>query len=446
MKVDHRMNLNHTHEPAARSWLASAQLPGTDFPIQNLPFGVFRHARSDEPFRGGVAIGDQVIDLAAVAAAGCLQGLAAQAAQAAAQPALNDFLALGQAAWQALRHGLFALLKEGATGAEVDALRLCLVPEIAVEYGLPARIGDYTDFYTSIDHARNVGRMVRPDEPLSPNFQWLPIAYHGRASSLGVSGQKFRRPMGQSRPPGSAAPVYGPCARLDYELEMGILIGQGNAQGEPIALSAAEQHIFGMCLLNDWSARDIQFWEMAPLGPFLGKNFATTISPWIVTMEALAPYRQAWTRPSDHPQPLAYLEDAGNRAQGAIDVQLEVSIETRAHRETGLSAAAVSRTSFRHQYWSVAQMVTQHTVGGCNLQAGDLFGTGTISGPSDSESGALIELAFGGTRPVTLNNGEQRGFLHDGDAVILRGWCEKPGAARIGFGTCRGEVLPAIGT
>lgn len=436
--------LNHTHAPGAHSWLASANAAGSDFPIQNLPFAVFRRAGSQEAFRGGVAIGDQVIDLAALSRTGLLTGSAASAAQVCSGPALNDFFVLGPAAWQALRHGLFALLENSAPQTTSDAMHTCLVPQREVEYSVPARIGDYTDFYTSIHHALNVGKLFRPEDPITPNFRWIPTAYHGRASSIGISGQAFRRPMGQSMAPGAAAPVYGPCARLDYELELGMFIGPGNAQGEQIRMDEAEAHIFGICLLNDWSARDIQFWEMAPLGPFLGKNFATTLSPWIVTLEALAPYRQAWGRPADEPQPLAYLESAANRASGALDIQLEVWLETVALRDRGLPAERLSHTSFRHQYWTVAQMVAQHTVGGCNLQPGDLLGSGTISGPTDTEAGAIIELTCGGREPLVLSNGEKRAFLEDGDAVIFRGWCEKPGYARIGFGENRGLVLPAL--
>ncbi len=438
-------NTNPTHSAFARSWVASANVEGCDFPIQNLPFAVFRRKGTDEAFRGGVAIGDQVVDLAQVALTNCLDGLAQQAAQACAQPALNDFFAMGPKAWTALRHGLFELLEKAFYGAKVDALRECLIPQEDIEFTVPARIGDYTDFYTSLDHAMNIGVMMRPDDPITSNFKWIPIAYHGRVSSIGVSGQKYRRPMGQYMAPGATAPVYGPCTRLDYELELGIYIGQGNAQGEPIALKDAEKHVFGICLLNDWSARDIQFWEMAPLGPFLGKNFCTTISPWIVTMEALEPYRQAWTRPETDPQPLAYLEDVGNRANGAIDISLEVLLESDKLRAEGKGPARLSGTSFKHQYWSVAQMVTHHTMGGCNLQSGDLLGSGTISGPGEGQAGAMIELACGGSKPVSLGNGETRGFLQDGDAVILRCWCEKLGFARIGFGESKGTVLRAIG-
>ena len=437
--------MNHTHDPGAKSWLASAN-GHTDFPIQNLPIAEFRRTGSSEAFRGGIAIGDQVLDLAALCGTGVLLGTASQACKAAAKDVLNDFMALGPAAWQALRHGLFAVLEVQATAAQQQAVRSCLVPFTSVEYGLPTRIGDYTDFYTSIHHARNVGRIARPDDPLTANFQWIPIAYHGRASSVVVSGTPFHRPMGQSMAPGAKAPVYGPCARLDYELELGIFIGTGNTQGSAIPLAQAEEHIFGMCLLNDWSARDIQFWEMAPLGPFLGKNFCTSISPWIVSIEALAPFRLPFERAAGEPQPLAYLDSPGNRAQGVLDIRLDVSIETAQGRSNCYAGTRVSHTSFRHQYWTVAQMVTQHTMGGCNLQSGDLLGTGTISGPTPSEAGAIIEQTKGGREPITLDGGEQRAFLHDGDAVILRGWCEKAGAARIGFGECMGMVLPVLGS
>ena len=436
--------LDPTHAPAARSWLTTANAPGCDFPIQNLPFAVLRKRGSGEAYRGAVAIGDQALDLAALQARKLLPGAAADALALAAQATLNDFMAAGPQAWRALRHALFALLAEGA--AQQDAVRACLLPLADVEYALPARIADYTDFYTSLDHALNCMRIMRPEADVTPNFRWLPQAYHGRASTIGVSGQRFHRPRGQFLPPGASAPVFAPCTAMDYELELGLWVGPGNAAGQPIAIHEAEQHLFGVCLLNDWSARDIQMWEMTPLGPFHAKNFATTVSPWIVTLDALAPYRTAWTRPAGDPQPLAYLDDAGNRAQGSIDVQLSVGIESSAHRARGLPPAEVSRTSFRHQYWTIAQMLTQHTVGGCNLQAGDLCGTGTISGPTPAEAGALVELSVGGTQPITLTGtGEQRAFLHDGDAVILGGWCERAGAARIGFGECRGTVLPPLG-
>jgi len=437
--------LNHTHDAGAKSWVHTANIEGTDFPIQNLPYAVFRRTGTPEPFRGGIAIGDQVLDMAALSARQLLDGLALDAARGAALPALNDFFALGSAAWRALRHAVFALLRSDAPADTVRAVRECLVPQAEVEYTVPARIGDYTDFYTSIDHALNISRLMNPDGDVTPNFRWIPTAYHGRVSTIGVSGQRFNRPMGQTMAPGAKAPTFHACARLDYELELGVWIGEGNAAGEPIPLERTEEHIFGICLLNDWSARDIQFWEMAPLGPFLAKNFATTISPWIVTMEALAPYRQAWTRPANEPQPLDYLEGPSNRDSGAIDIRLEVWLESEKARSDGSGPSRLSRTSFKHQYWSVAQMVAHHTVGGCNLNPGDLFGSGTISGPGSGEAGAIIELTRAAQSPVTLANGEERGFLEDGDAVLLRGWCEKPGHARIGFGESRGTVLPARG-
>jgi fumarylacetoacetase len=442
------MALNSTHDPAARSWVAAANEGPSDFPLQNLPLAVFRRSRGDEPPRGGIAIGDQVLDLAALARTQLLEGLAQAACEACAQPVLNAYFAMGGAAWRALRHAVFALLHQDADAQTRHKVAGCLVAQADAVYGLHARIGDYTDFYTSIHHALNVGRLLFPENPLTPNFQWLPIAYHGRASSVrvGQPGFAFRRPMGQALPPGALAPAYGACARLDFELEMGFYIGPGNALGEPIPLARAEEQIAGMVLLNDWSARDHQFWEMNPLGPFLGKNFCTTVSPWLVSMEALAPFRVPFARPPGDPQPLPYLDDAGNRAQGGVDVQLEVRLDTPLHRERHVAPSRIAATSFRHQYWTPAQMVAQHTVGGCDLQPGDLIGTGTVSGPTAGEAGALVELSQGGRTPITLEaSGEQRAFLHDGDTVILRGWCEAPGRARIGFGECRGTVLPALG-
>ncbi|MDD0816767.1 fumarylacetoacetase [Curvibacter sp. HBC28] len=433
--------LNETHHPALRSWLASAQTPGGDFPIQNLPFAVFRRQGSDEAFRGGVALGDQIVDLAALARTGLVTGEAAAALQAGAQDRLNALMALGPTAWSALRLALSRLLREGAAGA--DTVATCLVPQAQAEFTVPARIGDYTDFYTSVHHATNIGKQFRPDNPLLPNYKWVPIGYHGRASSIGVSGQRFHRPVGQTLPPGATEPVFGPCRRLDIELELGVFLGQGNELGEPIAMDDAEQHVFGLCLLNDWSARDIQAWEYQPLGPFLSKNFATTISPWIVTLDALAPYRTGFERPAGDPQPLAYLDSAANRQEGAFDIQLDVGLQTPAMRSAGLAPASICRTSYRHAYWTLAQMVTHHTVNGCNLQPGDLLGSGTLSGPTLDQAGALIELTQGGKQPVTLPQGEQRVYLEDGDSVVLRGWCEKAGAARIGFGACEGSILPA---
>ncbi|MBP0595013.1 fumarylacetoacetase [Paraburkholderia sp. LEh10] len=437
------MKLDHTHDVAAKSWLESANRSDTPFPLQNLPFGVFKRAGTAERFRGGVALGDQVIDLGALAEAGVLSGLAAQAGDACAQPTLNGFFGMGRQAWRALRHALFALFGQHADSARVAALRPCLVPQSDAQYALPAQIGDYTDFYTSIDHARNIAALLRPDGALSPNFQWMPVAYHGRVSSIGVSGQQVRRPHGQRIAAGKREPEIGPCARLDYELELGIFIGVGNEQGARIPVGSADGHVFGLCLLNDWSARDIQSWESFPLGPFLAKNFATTLSPWIVTMEALAPYRAPWTRAAGDPPPLAYLSSPDTFETGALDIQLEVALETAAHRHNGIPPTRLSRTNFRHQYWTIGQMVAHHTINGCNLRSGDLLGSGTISGPTPQEAGALIELTQGGTAPIPLPTGETRSFLEDGDVVVMRGWCERDGYARIGFGESRGEVLAA---
>ena len=436
--------LNETHNPTLQSWVASATQAGHDFPIQNLPFAVFRQKGTDEDFRGGVAIGDQILDLAAVARGGVFTGEVAAAVHAGAGESLNALMALGAPAWSALRLALSRVLSEGA--AEQALLQACLVPQAQAEYAVPARIGDYTDFYTSVHHATNIGKLFRPDNPLLPNYKWVPIGYHGRASSIGVSGQSFARPVGQTLPPGATEPAFGPCKRLDYELELGIFIGSGNASGEPIPMAQAEAHVFGICLLNDWSARDIQAWEYQPLGPFLSKNFATTISPWIVTLEALAPYRVPFTRPEGDPQPLAYLDAPVNRALGAMDLQLQVLLQTQAMRSQSQPATPLTQTNYRHAYWTVAQLVAHHTVNGCNLQTGDLFGSGTLSGPTLDQAGALIELTAGGKNPVTLPNGETRTFLEDGDALVIRGWCEKPGATRIGFGECVGTVLPARST
>lgn len=433
--------LNETHRPDLQSWVASANVAGQDFPIQNLPFAVFRRKGSTEAFRGGVAIGDQILDFAAVAQTGVFAGDVQAAIQAGVQSKLNALMALGQPAWSALRLALSRALRTGA--AEQAALQACLVPQAEAEYDVPARVGDYTDFYTSVYHATNIGKQFRPDNPLLPNYKWVPIGYHGRASSIGVSGQQFRRPVGQTMPPGATQPSFGPSKRLDIELEVGIFVGTGNELGDPVTITEAEAHVFGICLLNDWSARDLQGWEYQPLGPFLSKNFATTISPWIVTLEALAPYRVPFVRPAEDPQPLPYLDSADNRAAGSLDIQLQVGLETPQMRAAGQGDATICRTSYRHAYWTVAQMVTHHTVNGCNLQPGDLLGSGTLSGPTLDQAGALIELTTGGKNPLTLPNGETRTFLEDGDAVVIRGWCEKDGTARIGFGECVGTVLPA---
>ncbi len=436
--------LNETHDPALQSWVVSTNALDTDFPIQNLPFGVFRRTGSQEAFRVGVAIGDQILDIGAALRAGAFAAqpaAAQQAAQACDSSTLNAFMAQGLPHWSALRLALSRLLRVGA--AEQSVLQTCLLPQAQAEYAVPAQIGDYTDFYTSIHHATNIGKLFRPDNPLLPNYQWVPIGYHGRSSSIGVSGQAFQRPLGQTLPPGASTPVFGPSKRLDYELEVGVFIGRGNALGEAVALDSAEDHVFGLCLFNDWSARDLQGWEYQPLGPFLSKNFASTVAPWVVTLEALAPYRRAWTRPAEHPQPLPYLDSPTLRSEGALDIELEVYLQTAAMRTQGQVAQRISRSNFHHAYWSVSQMVAHHTVNGCNLQPGDLLGSGTQSGPLPEEAGALIELTVSGKKPLTLANGETRTFLEDHDTVVFRAHCKRDGAARIGFGEVTGTVLPA---
>jgi fumarylacetoacetase len=432
-----RPALDATHDPALRSWVDSANAPGTDFPVQNLPFGVF--ADDDGGARVGVAIGDRILDLRRACTAGWLEGLPAGVEDACGASDLRALLALGRPSWSALRARLSERLRAGA-----PARPELLVAQRDVALRLPAAIGDYTDFYASIHHATRVGRLFRPDNPLLPNYKHVPIGYHGRASSIVPSGAPVRRPRGQRKPPDADAPVFGPSQLLDYELEVGCLVGPGNALGEPIAIERAEEHAFGLCLLNDWSARDVQAWEYQPLGPFLAKSFATTISPWVVTLEALAPYRcAAFARPAGDPAPLPYLTSADDAASGGVDLALEVLLRTERMRRDGLPAVRLSRGSLRDMYWSFAQMLTHHASNGCNLRPGDLLASGTVSGPEPESRGCLLELTSRGAEPVELPNGERRRFLEDGDEVLLRGVCERPGCARIGFGECAGVVLPA---
>ena len=327
--------------------------------------------------------------------------------------------------------------------AQQATLQPTLVAQAEAEYAVPCRIGDYTDFYTGIHHATTVGKLFRPDNPLLPNYKWVPIGYHGRASSIGVSGQQFVRPRGQTKGPNDDVPVLRPTQRLDYELELGVFVGQGNTLGDPIPMAQAEDHAFGLVLLNDWSARDFQAWEYQPLGPFLAKNFASTISPWIVTMEALAPFRTPFVRAAGDPPPLPYLDSDSNRQQGGLDIGLEVLIQTQAMRAAGLPAQRLSQSNYRDAYWTLAQMITHHAVNGCNLQAGDLLGSGTQSGEKPEQAGSLLELSAGGKNPLTLANGETRTFLQDGDSIILRAHCQRSGFRRIGFGDCQGQVLAA---
>jgi fumarylacetoacetase len=450
--------LNETHDPQRRSWLTAANEPASDFPIQNLPFGVFRRAGSLEALRGGVAIGDQVVDLAAVLATSALSeaelsapapsnaapGVCAPgsaALRAAADSTLNGLMAAGPAAWSALRLSLSRALSWGSP--QQRTLSACLVPLSQAQLALPARIGDYTDFYASIHHARRVGQLFRPERPLLPNYPWIPLGYHGRASSIVISGEPIRRPLGQTLADGATVPTVGASQRLDYELELGLFIGAGNTLGERIEVDEAEGQVFGLCLLNDWSARDVQVWEAQPLGPFLAKSFATTISPWIVTLEALEPYRLPWVRPAADPQPLPYLDSPALRRAGAVDIKLEVRLQTETMRRAAAAPVRISSSNFRDCYWSVAQLVAHHTLNGCNLRPGDLLGTGTLSGPQPEEGGCLLELTQGGRQALRLADGETRRYLEDGDTVILRGWCERGGCARIGFGEARATVAPA---
>ena len=432
--------LDASHDPALRSWVASAR-EHAEFPIQNLPFGVF--SLNGDPARGGVAIGDEILDLAALAASGLCADIA-EIVAAAAAPSLNGFLGLGAAARKQLRERLSALLAEGSSAQA--ALKSMLHPARNCTLSLPARIGDYTDFYAGIQHALNIGSLLRPDNPLLPNYKHIPIGYNGRTSSVRPSGEPFPRPNGQRKRPDEAEPGFGPCRNLDYELELGIWIGPGNAQGSAIPIDEADDRIAGFCLLNAWSGRDIQAWEYQPLGPFLSKGFATTISPWIVTPEALAPFRKAQApRPESDPAALPYLSPADAEAPHALDITLEVFIETASMRANGLAPHRLSLGSTRDLYWTPAQFVAHHSSNGCNLEPGDLFGSGTISGRDPGSFGSLMEITRGGREPIALSNGESRTYLVDGDAILMRASARREGFASIGFGECRAEVLPARG-
>jgi fumarylacetoacetase len=430
--------LDQTHDALRRSFIDSANDPAGDFPIQNLPLGVFARGAKRHV---GIAIGNSILDVTG-AGMELFGGEASTAAEACATGSLNALMTLGRRGARALRHRASELLRhESAHRATVERH---LVPMRDAEMLLPASIGDYTDFYASVHHATNVGSMFRPDNPLLPNYKWVPIGYHGRASSIVVSGTPVVRPKGQTKDDASPAPSFGPTKRLDYELEVGCFVAGRNALGETLPIDAADDRIFGLCLLNDWSARDVQAWEYQPLGPFLAKNFATSISPWIVTLDALAPFRAPLApRAEGDPSPLPHLDGAGDRAAGGFDVTLEVAILSRRMRESDMPPWVVSRGSLLDVYWSFAQMLAHHASGGCNLEPGDLLGSGTVSGAAKESRGCLLELTWRGTDPLSLLSGEQRKFLEDGDEVIFRGWCEREGFARIGFGECVGEVLPA---
>jgi fumarylacetoacetase len=432
-----------THDPSLASWVESANGHG-DFPIQNLPFGVFRRRGTAEPGRVGIAIGDMILDVTAAHREGGFTGAARPAAEACGEPALNRLMRLGPGARVELRRQVSALLGTDSPASRADrglGSRI-LVSRADAEMLLPTEIGDYTDFYASVHHATNVGSMFRPDNPLLPNYKWVPIGYHGRASSVVPSGTPVVRPSGQSLPPGAESPVFGPSRLLDYEMELGMLVGLGNRLGEPVPIERAEEMLFGCCLVNDWSARDLQAWEYQPLGPFLAKNFATTISPWVVTLEALAPFRApAFTRPPGDPAPLPYLHSRLNAEAGALDITVEVHLSSARMREAKMAPMRLSRGSAADLYWTPAQFVAHHTCNGCDLRPGDLLASGTISGPAKESRGSMLELTWRGAEPLELPSGETRKFLEDGDEVIMRGYCERERAARIGFGECRGVVV-----
>ncbi|MBL8343563.1 MAG: fumarylacetoacetase [Rubrivivax sp.] len=431
-----------THDPALKSWVESANAPGCDFPIQNLPYARLRGAGSDEPWRIGVAIGEQVLDLS-MASRQCPWGEAvAPLLQPLAEGDLAAFAAQGPTAWRLVREGLSLALEAGSDQAPF--LELCLREPGELEYSLPFVVRNYTDFYAGIHHARAVGALFRPDNPLLPNYTWVPIGYHGRASSVVAEGGTVRRPMGQTKAADAAEPVFGPCRRLDYELELGLWMGAANDLGMPVDMAAAESRLFGITLLNDWSARDMQAWEYQPLGPFLAKSFATSVSPWVVTFDALAPLRRPFQRPAGEPQPLPYLDSARNRDSGALELTVEAWLHTERMKKHGQPAVRLSRANvLQAAYWTPAQLVTHHTSNGCNLQIGDLLGTGTLSGPGDGESGSLLELSRGGKAPIELPGGERRTFLEDGDTLTLKAYGEVPGGVRIGLGSVAGTVLPA---
>ena len=428
---------DETHDPQRVSWVASAN-GHADFPIQNLPLGVFSQD-GGEP-RIGVAIGDMILDLRGLAEAGLVDDRWLAALM---RPTLNEWFGHGPQDARALRRLLSDLL---SADAQRKAVEPHLVAHAETTMHLPCAIGDYTDFYVGIHHAMNVGKQFRPDQPLLPNYKYIPIGYHGRASSVRVSGERVVRPKGQRKPPEAATPEYGPSRRLEYELELGLFVGRGNKLGAPIAMGDAAGHIAGYCLLNDWSARDLQAWEYQPLGPFLAKNFLTTISPWVISPDALAPFRRAMpARPAGDPAPLPYLSDDHDRASGGLGIELTASLLTAKMRAAGETPFVLSHgNAAAAMYWSAAQIVTHHSSNGCNLMPGDLIGTGTLSVAGAEGLGSLMEISQSGKTPLTLPNGEQRSFLDDGDELTLSARCVAPGAVAIGFGGCHGRVIPAV--
>lgn len=419
--------INETHDINLKSWVESANAPNTDFPLQNLPVCKFIFRNE---LKIGIAIGDFVLDFEAYYRA-FIKG--------------REEITLELATSQSIREQLQNDLSVNTTDSKKNLLRdYYLIPNHSCEFVLPFQIGDYTDFYASVFHATNVGAMFRPDNPLLPNYKYVPIGYHGRASSIVVSGTDIKRPKGQNRADAEQPPVYIPCKNFDYEMEVGFFVGKGNQMGETIPIENAEEHIFGLCLVNDWSARDIQAWEYQPLGPFLAKNFATTISPFVVTMEALAPFRtNAFERLEGDPQPLPHLYSKQNQQFGGFDINLEVYLQTKRMREENIEPFLLSKSNTKDLYWTIGQMLTHHASNGCNLQTGDLMATGTVSGKEKDERGCLLELTWRGKEPIELPNGETRRFLEDYDEIIMKGYCEREGFRRIGFGECRGIILPA---
>jgi fumarylacetoacetase len=438
------IEIDETHDARHKSWVESANDPESDFPIQNLPLGIFSRVGL-KAHRFGIAIGGSIFDVGVAQELGLLTGLAAQAAELGGDGTLNALFATGQALLRDLRRQVSALLnQQSKDGQRAQAQRERLLhPMTACQMHLPTTVRNYTDFYAGIHHARAAGALMMPDDPLPVNYKWVPIAYHGRASSVRTSGTQIRRPRGQWLVTAGSSPVFGPSQRLDFELEMGFYVGAGNALGEPIPIAEAAEHIVGFTLLNDWSARDVQRWEMFPLGPFLGKNFATSVSPWVVTAQALAPFRvAAMERPASDPQPLDYLRDGPDQRHGGLDIALSVQLSTEKMRAHNMGPLEILTSSAMHLYWTPAQMLSHHTCGGCDMMPGDLIGTGTISGPLRGQLSSLLELTFGGAEPLALPNGETRGFLHDGDEVTFLGRCSRPGFVSIGFGSCTGRILP----
>jgi len=435
--------VNETHDPSLTSWIESANSPDSDFPIQNLPFGVFSR-KGDSERRVGVAIGDQIVDVGESLSANLWSGKARDVARWCDRPNMNELMQAPRDSISEFRARLSELLS-GTPGDSSVINPLppgALVPMSEAELYLPADIGDYTDFYASVYHATNVGKLFRPENPLLPNYKYVPIAYHGRSSTLVISGTDVTRPKGQTTEKPAGPPTFGPTEMLDYEAEVGFFVGQGTEIGQTLSLEEAEERIFGICLVNDWSARDIQSWEYQPLGPFLAKNFATTISPWVVTWEALEPYRvPAFFRPSSDPQPLPYLSSEKNKTEGGIDLNIEVYIRSLLMREGRLRPFRLSQASLADIYWTPAQMLTQHSSNGCRIRPGDLFASGTVSGPEPGSQGCLLELTRRGAEFVTLPTGEERRFLHDGDEIILRAFLQREGAARIGLGECAGLIV-----